>query len=175
MSSPLPEVASLRTNRLLLRPMVIEDADVIAVMQMDPQVMAHYGNGQPLTREQADQTVLKYHTNCRQFDYWAWAVTLASTGEVLGQVTVGWDELDGRRAVALGYILRQSAWGQGYGSEAVAAVVRHGRQHLRWPCVWAGVSPENIPSIRLCEKIGMTLLREELNPRGQPRRVYVMP
>ena len=163
---------SLHTARLLLRPVVLADLGVLAAMQVDPVVMEHYGNGRPLTPGQADETVTRYHVRCREHDYWAWAVTAADSGEVFGQVTAGWDTLDGERAVALGYILKRSAWGHGYGPEAVAAVVRHGLADLGWPRVWAAVSPSNARSMRLCDKAGLTFLRDGISPHGHPRRVY---
>jgi ribosomal-protein-alanine N-acetyltransferase len=168
----LPGIRSLPTERLFLRPMVIDDTGVIAAMQMDPHVMANYGNGQPLNQADAEATVSVYHVRCREHDYWAWAVTLSASGEVLGQVTAGWDPLRGERAIALGYIFKQLAWGQGYGPEAVAAVLRHGLVDLGWPSVWAGVSPLNARSRRLCEKVGMVCVGEVLNPRGHLRMVY---
>lgn len=51
---------------------------------------------------------------------------MPASGEVLGQVTAGWGPLDGKPAIELGDILKRSAWGNGYGPEAVAAVIRHG-------------------------------------------------
>ena len=154
--------------------MVIADLAVISAMQMDPAVMAHYGNGQPLSQAQADETVLKYHLHCREFDYSAWAVTIAQSSEVLGQVTAGAGDIDGRPGIAIGYILKQSGWGSGYGPEAVAAVIAHGQHSLGWSCIFADVSPDNIRSLRLCEKVGMRPARECVSPHGLPRRTYAV-
>jgi RimJ/RimL family protein N-acetyltransferase len=174
MSIPEHTSEPIRTTRLLLRPMKPGDLRVISSMQMDPVVMAHYGNGQPLTQAQADETVLKYHLHCRQFDYWAWAVTLAETGEVLGQVTAGHGDIDGRPGIGLGYILKQSGWGNGYGPEAVGAVIAHGLDRLGWKCAFADVSPVNLRSLRLCEKVGMRAVREGVNTHGRLRRTYMI-
>ena len=172
MADLAPPLTSIWTSRLLLRPVVLADLSVLSAMQTDPVVMEHYGDGRPLTPEQADEPVTRYHVRCREHDYWAWAVTDADTREVLGQVTAGWDALDGRPAVALGYLLKRSAWGHGYGPEAIAAVVRHGLDDLGWPRVWASVSLSNGRSLRLCEKAGLTFFREQPNGRGRPSRVY---
>jgi len=71
MPDALPEFQPITTERLLLLPMTIDDLDVIATMQMDPAVMEHYGNGKPLSRTEAEVTVLTYHVHCRDHGYWA--------------------------------------------------------------------------------------------------------
>jgi len=132
---------TLHTERLLLRAMTLNDTSSIASMQIDPAVMAHYGNGQPLDETSARETVTKYHIVCPAHHYWAWAITRLDSGEVLGQVTAGYSDINGPQSIELGFILKAAAWGFGYGSEAVRAVVAHGQSTLGWNNVAAGVSP----------------------------------
>jgi RimJ/RimL family protein N-acetyltransferase len=164
----------LQTRRLLLRAITLDDVSVVATMQMDPEVMAFYGNGQPLDEIAARETVTKYHVVCREHDYWAWAVTYLETGEVLGQVTAGYSEIDGPRTIELGFILKAAAWGYGYGSEAVKAVIDHGRSMLGWTKIAAGVASRNIRSIRLCEKVGMVHVRNTPGRLGDTRMIFVV-
>lgn len=167
-------IHTLHMERLLLRAMTLEDTPVIAAMQMDPKVMAHYGNGQPLDEISARETVTKYHIVCRAHNYWAWAITCLNYGEVLGQVTAGYSDINGLQSIELGFILKAAAWGFGYGSEAVRAVIAHGRSTLGWNNIAAGVSPQNTRSIRLCEKVGMKLLRSVPGSHGKMRMVFAM-
>jgi RimJ/RimL family protein N-acetyltransferase len=152
--------------------MMPDDVGVIALMQMDADVMAHYGDGRPLSKESAEQTVLKYHVHCRAYDYWAWAVARLDTHEVLGQVTAGVEDANG--PVVLGFILKRSAWGHGFGCEAVRAVINFGLRDLSWGTVMATVSPANPRSVRLCERIGMKKVGEHSNRRGDQRLIYVI-
>lgn len=57
--------------------------------------------------------------------------------------------------VEIGWRLRRAAWGQGYASEAAAAVLRHGLGGLGLPEVVADIDPANLGSIRVAEKIGL--------------------
>ena len=166
-------IHTLRTERLLLRAMTLEDTPVIAAMQMDPEVMVYYGNGTPLDEVSARETVTKYHIACRDHNYWAWAVTRLMTGEVLGQVTAGYSDIDGPQSIELGFILKTTAWGFGFGPEAVKAVIEHGRSMLAWSKIAAGVSSCNLRSIRLCNKVGMVQIRSVPSRQGDIRIIFV--
>src|SRR5215510_14018376 len=50
-------MVSLETERLLLRAPVAEDADALAPMYADPQVMRYVGDGRPLTRSETERSV----------------------------------------------------------------------------------------------------------------------
>jgi RimJ/RimL family protein N-acetyltransferase len=57
--------------------------------------------------------------------------------------------------VEIGWRLRRKAWGQGYASEAAAALLRYGLVRLRLPEIIADIDPANLGSIRVAEKIGL--------------------
>jgi RimJ/RimL family protein N-acetyltransferase len=56
----------------------------------------------------------------------------------------------------IGYALREDVWGQGYGTEVARALIDLGFTQLGLHRVWATVHPENVASIRVLEKAGMT-------------------
>lgn len=76
------------------------------------------------------------------------------TGEPLGLVLLFEEPADGGIDVRLGYLLAESAWGQGYGGELLGGVVAwcRGRGDVR--SLIGGVAPENAASIRLLERHG---------------------
>ena len=57
--------------------------------------------------------------------------------------------------VDIGYALLPEYRGQGYALEAAREVMDFARNELRLPRILAIVSPANVPSIRLLEKIGL--------------------
>ena len=69
-------VATLSTPRLRLRAFRADDRGSLLQIQMDPLTMASYGGGSALSQAEAER-VLQDHVECRQYPYWAWAVTLA--------------------------------------------------------------------------------------------------
>ena len=64
----------------------------------------------------------------------------------------------------LGYFLKKSARGKGYGIEAVALVIDFAFQHLNARRIWASCDARNDASIRLLERCG---LRREAELKNQ--------
>ncbi|MBW4515305.1 MAG: GNAT family N-acetyltransferase [Timaviella obliquedivisa GSE-PSE-MK23-08B] len=64
-----------------------------------------------------------------------------------GQITPDWE---------VGWHLRKASWGKGYATEAARAIVDYGFKVLKLPCIYAIAYPENRPSIRVMERLGMT-------------------
>ena len=59
----------------------------------------------------------------------------------------------------LGYRLRRSAWGRGYGTEGARALVHKGFAEFGARRVVASTAAANIGSRRVMEKAGLTLVR----------------
>jgi len=77
-----------------------------------------------------------------------YAVTRAEDGKLLGGIGVSFD--DGE----VGYWLSRDIWGQGYGTEAVAAITGLALGRLGMDSVWAAVMPENAASRGVLAKVG---------------------
>ena len=58
------------------------------------------------------------------------------------------------RLPEIGFILHPDCWGQGLGSEAVAAVIDHGFKTRGLSEITADVDPRNQASVRFLEKLG---------------------
>ena len=56
----------------------------------------------------------------------------------------------------VGYVLNNSYWGKGYGSEAVAAAVQYALQHLNYHRIEAHITLDNSRSINTAENAGFT-------------------
>ena len=55
----------------------------------------------------------------------------------------------------VGWLLVHHAWGRGYATEAARASVRHARQELGAGELISLIAPENVPSQRVAERLGM--------------------
>lgn len=58
-------------------------------------------------------------------------------------------------SVELGYFLKKSARGKGYGSEAVSLVIDFAFEHLQAKRIWASCDARNKASIKLLERCGL--------------------
>jgi len=79
----------------------------------------------------------------------------------------------------MGYCLNKDFWGRGYATEAANALLSFGFETLNLHRIYATCDPENGASVRVLEKIGMTLegrLRENIRIRGiwRDSRVYAI-
>lgn len=70
----------------------------------------------------------------------------------------------------MGYVLARKHWGQGYASDAAAAVLGFAREELGLDRVEATCRPGNVASQRVLRRIGMQqegMLRSHLLIRGR--------
>jgi [ribosomal protein S5]-alanine N-acetyltransferase len=149
-------VEELRTGRLLLRAFRPADWADVHAYGSDPEVVRFMDWG-PNTVEES-----RHHTNRAsataavsprlRFPY---AVERLADARVIGSVELTMTSLDHRRA-EMGYVLARAAWGQGYATEAAAALVGYGFGPLGLHRIGATCDPDNVGSARVLEKIGMT-------------------
>ena len=77
----------------------------------------------------------------------------------------------------IGFALRQTQWGQGLGSEAVAATIDFAFQELGLHRIEADVDPRNERSLRLLEQLGFHReghLRERYYMNGERQDAVMM-
>jgi [ribosomal protein S5]-alanine N-acetyltransferase len=84
-----------------------------------------------------------------------WAVYESSTGNLIGMGGLTPWKLDDEDLIDITYRLRQSAWGKGYGLELAKELVKLGFEKLGLEEITATITPDNFPSKRIAEKLGM--------------------
>lgn len=84
--------------------------------------------------------------------------------------------LNGNETVELGYILDNTYWHNGYGTEAARACLEYAFGELELKTVCCSIRPENVASIRVVERLGMTLCDNHTiiyNEKEMPHQIYV--
>lgn len=143
----MAELPILNTERLVLRPMVVEDADAMWHVYSDVDLMTYWSSAPHETIEQTRAYVAE---NAKMDPFLSWAIT-EDGGEALGHVNF----LEKRSGVGeIGYSLRRSHWGLGYAREAVAALIGHGFGERGYRKIVADTDPDNAASNRLLEALG---------------------
>ena len=139
---------TIRTARLVLRQLVIEDAAELFEALSDEEVMRYWSSGPRKTLEEAAAYVAENADSGS--DRHCWAITTD------GLAALGWVVIRPYRenCFVLGYILRRDCWRNGYLSEAVACVLDLAFDELDARRVMADTDPDNAGSIRLLEKLG---------------------
>ena len=141
-------MTTITTTRLLLRAFASTDADDLHAYLSEPSIY-QFESGEPIDLHQARKMARDLAASP---DFWA--VEHQATHRVIGQIYFKHIEPQHLQTWELGYILNPRYHRQGYMSEAVAALVRHGFANSAIHRMVAHCNPENTASWKLLEKIG---------------------
>lgn len=142
----------IKTVRLRLEPFQERDGDALYVMERDPEVKRYAGG--VLTRQQTEKLLKKFIALGHDTGWGPIAIKVRETGHIIG--LCGFYGTDAPNEAEIFYGLARDAWGQGYATEAAKALLMAGIEQGRLSRIIAPVHPENVRSIRVLEKIGMT-------------------
>ena len=152
----------LETERLILRRFTESDVDNLVELDSDPGVM-RFLTGTPTPREVIETRTLPEFLGGAESGLGCWAAIERSTGAFVGWFQLRrpqWPlEADGPDDAELGYRLRTTSWGKGYGTEGSAALIRKAFTALGAGRVVATTMAVNIASRRVMEKAGLRLVR----------------
>lgn len=141
----------------MLREMNTNDFGALHGIFSDAETMRYYPV--PFTGEMVRKWIRWNRDSYRDHGYGLWAMVLRETGAVIGDCGLIYQDVHGRRIEEIGYHVAKEYWCRGYATEAARAVQAHAFTRLKLPMVISMIRPENIPSRRVAEKIGMTILR----------------
>jgi RimJ/RimL family protein N-acetyltransferase len=165
----------LETERLLLRPLAPADAEALQVLNADPEVMRYIGNGAPLTSAATEERTANAAAHWDEHGWGLFAAVEAATGTLVGWAGLATPTFlpEILPAVELGWRIRRDRWGRGYAPEAARAALGFAFGEVGLDRVVSCIHSENAASIRVAEKLGMTLERETVVPiREVPCSVY---
>jgi len=156
----------VETDRLLLRRFTESDVDNLVALDGDPDVMLYINGGRPTPREEIQNDFLPAFLGYyrRYPGYGFWAAVEKSTGEFLGWFHFRPPQGGSPDQPELGYRLRRSAWGKGYGTEGSRALIRKGFTEFGVQRVFATTMAVNTASRRVMEKAGLRLVRSFHQP-----------
>jgi len=144
----------LETERLYLRRVTLDDADLLLAVWNDPAFMEHVGDRGVRTTEEAEEAMragaLKLYAD---YGYGPYAMVRRDDGVRMG--ICGLFKRDNLDYPDIGFGVLPEFCGKGYAGEAAFAVLVHARDDLRIEELTAIVSPGNAPSIGLIEKLGL--------------------
>ena len=150
---------TIETERLILRDFVPSDWDALNAFLSDPAVthFMHFASWDE-GRRRAWFTSVIQRASHPQRDAYDWAITLRSTGQLIGWLILGRSRSateEGMRECGCGYALNQHDWRQGYMPEAIQAAFTYAFTVLGTTLIHAECERENTASARVMQKCGM--------------------
>ena len=148
----------LETERLRLRPYTFNDLDDLFEILGDPDTMTYYP--EPYSR---DRTMGWIEDNVKRYEmdgFGLWAMEMKETGDFVGDCGPAVREVERQREIEIGWHVHRALWNRGLATEAAAACRDHCFGALGLKRVISLIRPENLPSRRVAEKIGMVIERE---------------
>ncbi len=155
---PLPETPRLETDRLVLRPLKVED--IPAVQRHFPHwaMVRHLvaKTPWPYPADGAETHVRACLEKRARGEQFYWAITLKDgDDELIGRIDL---RPDADVGAMRGFWLAQEYWGRGLMTEAADAVNAYAFEVLDWPFIEVATNSANRASQRIKEKQGFILL-----------------
>lgn len=143
----------LETERLILRELVQGDFDEVCKLLQDPDVMYAYEG--PFSDTEVQEWLDKQFRRYRDDGMGLWGVVEKTSGTLIGQCGLTFQEYDGRQVPEVGYLFRKEFWHKGYATEAAAACKEHAFHAFRFQEVYSIIRDTNIASRHVAERNGM--------------------
>jgi RimJ/RimL family protein N-acetyltransferase len=151
--------------------MTPDDLDDMAALLGDPEVMTYYDH--PKSRDEALAWIEWNRGLYRDRGFGLWIVSLRDTGEFVGDCGLTPQEVEGTIDIEVGYHVRAALQRRGFATEAALACRDYARDVAGAERLIAIIDPDNVPSQRIAENIGMSLERE-ITRREKRVRIYVV-
>jgi ribosomal-protein-alanine N-acetyltransferase len=157
----------INTDRLIIREVEWGDLDDIFILESCPEVDEFNTLGIPddknVTREHLRPFIRDQKEKIRK--KYCWTIRIQATVEFIGLagMTLTADRF---KMAEIWYNLMPAIWGNGYGTELARRLIRFGFEDLKLHRIEAGVATENKRSIKVLEKVGMSIegIRRKILP-----------
>ena len=145
------EKPTIRTDRLIIRPMTEEDVPALKEWMSDKSIYTYWGKGPSKAELNPELLFEKGEKPTKSFHL---GVALKDDDKVVGDLWVYLIEKDRMASVAIR--LSKGFHGCGYGTEALRAITRFCFEHTELRRLWTEVDVRNVASCRILEKCGYT-------------------
>ena len=146
----------LHSERLVLRLITLEDLKDIHALHSLPETDEFNTLGIPESKQVTERVITPWIAchKAQEIQQYTFAIRTAN-GSFIGLIALQLGAPKYKKA-EIWYKLHSSHWNQGFGTEALRTLLKFGFNTLQLHRIEAGCAVENIASIRLLEKVGMT-------------------
>lgn len=159
MNAPTPSWTppTIRTPRLILRPLTLQDAPAIYSYACK-EIVARYTLWQPHQSLADTEAFIRDYVfkHYQDQEYEPLGITLSQQPDTVIGTCGAWWASQKNSTLEIGYALNDAYWGQGITSEAVTALLDYSFENVKVNRIQAHFKKENIASGRVMENAGMT-------------------
>jgi len=137
---------TLKTERLLLRPLSDTDAEAIFMLRSDDIVNRFLDRPKAKSHKDAIEFISKILNTTDGSHYWALA--LADSNQLIGTICL-WNLSDDKSSVEIGFEQMSAYQGKGFMTEALSAVIKYAFENLGFKTICGYTVRKNIASINL--------------------------
>ncbi len=145
---------TLETERLILRPLTLEDASDVFAYASEPEVALYVPWEAHRSLEDSRDFIASLVERARRGEPDTWGIVDRSSGRMIGSIRLEYRPTHAQASV--GYVLGRRHWNRGLTTEAVRAVLRFGFKEVGLNRISAVCHVENAASERVMRKVGMT-------------------
>lgn len=149
---------TIETDRLILRPILLSDAEAMFELDNNPNVHLYLGNNPVKSIDECYVYIESIRNQYLQNGTGRFAVVLKETNEFMGWSGIKFitePENNHVNFYDLGYRLQEKHWGKGYAFESAKTWLAYGFTTMNIPKMYASAHIENSGSNKILQKIGM--------------------
>lgn len=141
------------TERLILREMAENDLPDLKRILQDKEIMYAYEHA--FSEEESVQWYENQLRRYREDGFGLWAAVLKSSGRMIGQCGITYQDFNGKQVPEIGYLFQKAFWHMGYATEAAQACKRYAFDVLDLPEVYSIIRDNNFASQKVAKRNGM--------------------
>lgn len=170
-----PQRPVIETERLLLRPLTMDDLDALYALYSDPEVRRFFPDGVRSYEETREELAWIIEVYYGRYGYGLWATIHRPSGAFIGRCGLLPWTIAGRQEVEVAYLIDKAYWGQGLATEAARAIVAYAFAALPVERLICVIDPANTASQRVARKLGMTLVDDRMVDEYGVSYLYALP
>lgn len=148
-----------KTDRLTLRSFRAADVKPLHRIMGQPDMLRYFPSSSPPDMERVERIIKGQLDHWELYDYGWWAVEENEEGQFIGWA--GLQFLPDTDEMEIAYMLDRVYWQRGLATEAANSGLQYGFHQLQAQQIVGIVHPENVASIRVLEKLGMTFIERK--------------